>query len=190
MGHVEPGGAAGGPLERLPTARVWRVWRGWIGLLPVWRLPFEMITPGARAYFGSDFVTGLRRNRSSEQAIALAAPLSHQEFEQLDALVTLNQKRHEASSRFTLLVYLALPISGGLTLDQFAPGAMTAMNRPQVSAVVLGLLALLTLWALMHVGGVWRARQMAGLLEFARMEQGRRRRDHEDEPRSPGPGLV
>lgn len=152
---------------------VWAVWTRLLALFPLWKLPMEGFgTPGGRGYFTADFCTGLRRNRSTAEALALVAPLDEAAFEKLSCIAQLNLRRHEVAFRFTALVYLALPLSGGITFNQVAPDMMESTVQ-RATPLLLATLAVFTAWVLFHLAGVWRARQVAAVLDIARIEQDR-----------------
>lgn len=156
------------------TAREpWTTWRSLIALFPLWRLPLEAATtPGGRGYLSADFVSGLARNASTAAVLEMVRPLDDGAFERLSCLAQLNMRRHEVTFRLTALIYLALPVSGGITFSQVAPSMMAGAAARAV-APILVVLALFTGWVLFQLAGLWRARQIAAVLEIARIEQDR-----------------
>ena len=128
-------------------------------------------TPGAWAYFGNDFITGLRRNRSTEQAFTL---LDEQPdlFEAVRGLAALNLKRHEQMFQFIALLYVSVPVTIVLGLAEVMPNDLIRVFSEQQQAVMI-LVVALTVGAVVYLVGMWRARQLLAVIELWRIERGR-----------------
>lgn len=191
MGHVESGGeVAGAPAKALKPARrrrqrhfwrprnpphpVWALWWSLKGVFAIWNAPSEaMGSPGSWSYFGNDFVTGLRRNDSTEKAFALidAAP---DQFDGVVALARLNLTRHEQMFNFVALVYFSIPVTVLLGAAELMPGNLIAAFKANQFAFWY-MLSILTFVAAVYLVGLWRARQLVSVLELWRIERGGQR---------------
>ena len=99
MGHVEPGGATGDD-----SAELWRLWRELKRFFPTWSLlPSSFYTPGAWGYLGVDFISGFRRNRSTNQAFELLRDVDDARFDAVSALANLNTRRQEQMLRAVVI---------------------------------------------------------------------------------------
>ncbi|GAA0636323.1 hypothetical protein [Brevundimonas lenta] len=189
MGHVESGGEVAGPeASGLKTAaglfRSRPFWKARTAPHPVWDLwwglkkEFSILgapaswltTPGSWGYFGNDFVSGLRRNRSTLRSFALldAAP---DQFEGTTALAALNAARHQQMFQLVALGYISIPVTIVLGLAEVMPDSLIATFRDH-HELVLNLVAMLTIGAAIYMIGLWRARQLVAVLELWRLERG------------------
>lgn len=156
-------------------ATVWDVWRRLIRRLSIGRMPVEcLVSPGAWGFFGSDVVSGLRRNRSTAAALAMLEPLDARAFEEIAALAEVNQRRQDAAFRVTALMFVIGPVVSGIVLDLFAPAAMGMVRGSD--SWTLPALALFAGLVLLRLAGLWRARQLVSIVEIARVIQGRQLR--------------
>lgn len=189
MGHLEPDGAPAGqtapPLKRSPRFRprgfwlpggldhpVWRLWWALKREFGLWNAPVSWLgTPGTWTYFGDDFVTGLRLNDSTSRAFALldAAP---DQFDAVSALAQLNLKRHEQMFQFVVLLYVSVPVTLVLGLAEVMPEGLVALAMKN-QFMAWYLVCILTVGALIYLVGLWRARQLTGVLELWRIERAR-----------------
>ena len=188
MGHVESGGEVAGPeTAGLKAAgglfrprQFWRarnaphpVWDLWWGLkkeFSLWSAPASWLgTPGSWSYFGNDFVTGLRRNRSTERAFALldAAP---DQFEGAVALAALNARRHEQMFHVVALGYISIPVTILLGLAEVMPESLIEQFHAH-QVFVWQMVGALTFGISVYMIGLWRARQLVSVLELWRLER-------------------
>lgn len=150
----------------------WDVWRRLVRRFSLARMPLEgMISPGAWGFFGSDVVSGLRRNRSTEAALSMLERLDARAFEEVVVMADVNQRRQDAAFRVTALMFVIGPVIGGILLDLFAPATMGMVRRSD--GWTLPALVLFAVLVLLRLAGLWRARQLAAVLEIARIVQGR-----------------
>lgn len=173
MGHVEPGGEAGGaPAERVNSAAAWELWRRLRRFFPVWSLlPSTFVTPGAWTMMGVDYVSGFRRNRSTRQTFALLSDVRAETFETVAALAALNVRRQLNMLRAVIVAYVTFPLSLVATAGQIAPDRVEQLIRDNPDTA-LTLFAGSTLGALYYVMSWWRARQMVEVLDLFRIERG------------------
>lgn len=183
MGHVEPGStpAVARPKKRRRLTTIWRegdashpAWALWWKLkrhFSLFSAPASWFgTPGSWTYFGNDFVTGLRRNDSTQAAFDLldAAP---DLFQPVHDLAALNLKRHQEMFQFIALLYITVPLTIVLGLADLMPqGVINLFMENQ--RLVLYLTATLVLGAGIYLVGLWRARQLMSVLELWRIERG------------------
>lgn len=152
---------------------VWGVWRRLVRLLPVWRMPYEwFFSPSVWTIVGLDYVSGLKKNRSTRQIYEVLAPLRPAELRRIHALAHLNNRRHEVVSRWAAIGFVTLPASAALTLSQLAPDILETIASWRG----------LTAWyrVIAYAGGIvgfyvlsaWRARQLLTIVEMAFIERG------------------
>jgi hypothetical protein len=163
------------------NAEPWDVWRRLTGRFSIARMPMEcLVSPGAWSFFGSDVVSGLRRNRSTTAALSMVEQLDPRAFEDLAALAEVNQRRQEAAFRVTALMFVIGPVVSGIVLDLFAPATMGMVRGSD--AWTLPALVLFAVLVLLRLAGLWRARQLVSVLEIARVVQRRPLRRPTSEP--------
>lgn len=173
MGHVEPGGAvAAARAEALSVEHpVWPLWRSMKTRFGVSTAFGDALSsPGSWGYVGNDFVSGLRRNRSTGEAFALldAAP---EQFEAVRTLAALNARRHEQMFQFVVLLYVSIPVTIILGLAELMPeGLIDHFEQQRVPVAIFA--AGCTLGVAAYLLGVWRARQMVSVLDLWRLERG------------------
>ena len=173
MGHVELGGevAAARAATLNPEHPVWPLWRGLKKEFAVWTaLGDAFSSPGAWGYVGNDFVSGLRRNRSTARTFA-AMDAAPGEYEAVRALAALNARRHEQMFQFVVLLYVSIPVTIILGLAEVMPeGLIEHFRRQQVAVAIFA--GMCTFGVAAYLLGVWRARQIVSVLELWRLERG------------------
>lgn len=173
MGHVEFGGEVAGAVADplTPEHPVWPLWRTLKVKFAVWSAMGDAFSsPGAWGYVGNDFVSGLRRNRSTIETFALmdAAPA---QYEAVRALAALNARRHEQMFQFVVLLYVSIPLTIILGLAEVMPeGLLQHFREQQVSVAIFA--GMFTFGAAAYLVGVWRARQLVSVLDLWRLERG------------------
>jgi hypothetical protein len=144
-------------------------------------MPAEsLMSPGAWGFFGSDVVSGLRRNRSTAAALSLLEPLDPRTFEEVAVLAEVNQRRQDAAFRVTALMLVIGPVVSGIVLDLFAPTTMGMVRGSD--SWTLPVLVLFAALVLLRVAGLWRARQLVAVIEIARIVHGRQLRRSGGDP--------
>ena len=167
MGHVESGGEAAEAVSE-----VWALWGQLKRYFPTWSLlPSSFYTPGAWGYLGVDFVSGFRRNRSTQQAFELLAGVDDRVFDAVSALANLNSRRQDQMLRAVIVAYLTVPISIIAILAEVAGASLMAFVRENlVMAIQVGAGA--TLASLSYYLSHWRSRQIVSVLDLIRIERG------------------
>lgn len=150
----------------------WRLWRELKGYFPAWSLiPSSLYTPGAWGMLGVDFLSGLRRNRSTRQSAALLASASDADLEGVASYAALNLRRQELMLRAVLVAYISVPVTLLATGAQIAPARVEALIREH-PATSIQLFAACSLGALYYVCTWWRARQIVSVLDLIRIDRG------------------
>ncbi|RZI99815.1 MAG: hypothetical protein EON90_09835 [Brevundimonas sp.] len=168
MGHVKPGGAAEGQL----TSEVWVLWGRLKTYFPTWGLlPDSFATPGAWGYMGNDFVSGFRRNRSTQQAFELLDGVTDRDFDALSALANLNARRQEQMLRAVIIAYLTVPLSVVAIVAEVAGGSLIAFARDH-SDWAIWTAVLVTTGPVAYFLSHWRSHQIVGVLDLIRIEHG------------------
>ena len=134
-------------------------------------MPSSFVTPGAWGYLGNDFISGFRRNRSTQQAFALLEAIPEAEFDALSALANLNARRQEQMLRAVVVAYLTVPLSAVAVIAEVAGGSLMSFvrDRPDV-AVQIG--ATLAAGPIGYFMSHWRSRQIVAVLDLIRIERG------------------
>ena len=154
----------------------WALWRRLKSDFPVWSLlPSSFNTPGAWGYLGADFVSGFGRNPSTRRALALLGDVDDKAFDAVAALAALNVRRHEQMTRAVIVGYLTVPISVTALVAEIAGDSVSSLARDHM-ALGVQIAVLLALGPLGYLMGLWRARQMVGVLDLVRIERAFRRR--------------
>lgn len=168
MGHIESGGAA----ENQMTPDVWSLWKRLKAYFPTWGLlPDSFVTPGAWGYMGNDFVSGFRRNRSTQQTFDLLDGVTERDFDALSALANLNARRQEQMLRAVVIAYLTVPLSVVAILAEVAGGSLVTFVRERPDWAIQIALTV-TLGPLAYFLSHWRSRQIVSVLDLVRIERG------------------
>jgi len=172
MGHVEPGGTAANQEAVVGELAVWSVWRRLKTYFPTWSLlPSSVYTPGALSYFGNDFVSGFRRNRSTAQAFDLMNGVDDPTFDAVSALASLNARRQDQMLRAVIIGYLTIPLSIVAILAEVAGAGLVGYVRENLeSTIQVGLIAASA--PLIFFMSHWRSRQILSVLDLIRIERG------------------
>lgn len=153
----------------------WVLWRGLKRHFPVWSLlPSSFNTPGAWGYFGNDFVSGFGRNPSTRRALALLGDVDGKTFDAVAGLAALNVKRHEQMTRAVIIGYLTVPVSVTALVAEVAGDSVSSLMRDHL-ALGVQIAVILAIGPLGYLMGLWRARQMVGVLDLVRIERAFRR---------------
>lgn len=156
----------------LTADELWSLWRRIVAALPLWRMPIDSVfAPSAQTLFGVDYVSGLRRNRSTRKVFDLVAPIALNDLRRIHLLAQVNHRRHEAISRWMAIGLVTLPVSGALALAQLAPALLLQIRTEwlNLSVTSLGVIAAVVVF---HLAAAWRARQVATVIELAFVERG------------------
>lgn len=149
---------------------VWPLWRSVQSLFPVWGWLTGIGTPGAWSAVGIDYVTGLRRNRSTHKVFALLEGRGEAEFEAVVALAELNARRQRQMFTTVAVAYVTIPLTLVATGAEVFPEAVETFVRAQTVAV-LQIVGLATMGALYYFASHWRARQITEVLDLVRIER-------------------
>lgn len=154
---------------------VWALWARLRGFFPSWSLGLSSLyTPGAWGYFGVDFVSGFRRNRSTIQTFALLEDVDEATFDALSALASLNARRQEQMLRAVVLGYLTVPLSITALIAEISGDSLMAfVNANRLLAIQIAVTA--TAVALGYMMSHWRSRQIIGVLDLVRIERSQSR---------------
>ena len=156
----------------LPADELWALWRRLIAVLPLIKMPIDsVLAPSAWTMVGVDYVSGLRRNRSTRRIFDMLTPLSPADLRRIHLLAQVNHRRHEAVSRWTAIAFVTLPVSVALALSELAPDLL---RRIQTEFLDLSLTTLVVIGAMvvLYLIAAWRARQIANVIELAFVELG------------------
>jgi len=146
-------------------------WRRLKRLFPTWALfGSSFATPGAWTMIGNDFISGLRRNRSTRQTFALLEDVSGDDFDTLTALAALNSRRQEQVWRIVFLAYITVPLTLVATWSEIAPDGVQTYVRDNPEMTLLIVLGL-TSGAVTYWMSFWRSRQMVSVLDLVRIER-------------------
>ena len=155
----------------LPAEALWAVWRRVVAVLPLIKMPIDAVfAPSAHSLMGVDYVSGLRRNRSTRRIFDLLAPLAADDLRRVHHIAQINHRRHEVISRWTAIGVVTLPISAALALSELAPELLQRITREWLDlsltsvALVLGIV-------FYYLMAAWRARQVATIVELAFIER-------------------
>jgi hypothetical protein len=156
----------------LDAGEVWALWRRLVRALPMVTVPFDtLFAPSARTLWGVDYLSGLRRNRSTQKIFDLLAPLGPDDLRRMHALAQINHRRQEAVSRWMAVSSITLPVSGALALSQLAPELLAQIRRDWLDLSVTSL-AIVAAVVVFYLVAAWRARQLATIVELAVVERG------------------
>lgn len=146
---------------------VWTAWRALVATLPVRAMPIEwFFSASIWSLFGVDFLSGLRRNRTTTKVFDILRPLSPRDLRRVHGFALLNHRRHEAVSRGFALAFLTVPASAALTLSELSPATLqriASAEGPGRWYLVLGYAAAVVALYMMFA---WRARQLLTIVEI------------------------
>ncbi len=155
------------------AAELWDLWRRLKRNFPAWSLlPSGLYTPGAWGYIGVDFISGFRRNKSTQQTFDLLDGVDDKTFDALYALAGLNGRRQDQMLKAVVIGYLTLPLSIIAVVADIEGDSVSAFIREH-STTVYQIIAMVTLGPLTFLMSQWRSRQMIGVLDLIRIERGR-----------------
>lgn len=156
----------------LSADELWALWRRIVGVLPLITMPLDsMFAPSAMSLAGVDYVSGLRRNRSTRRIFDLLAPLSVADLRRIHTLAQLNHRRQEMVSRWTAIGFVTLPVSGAVALSELAPEVLERIKSEWLNLSLSGLVAIAAV-VVIYLAAAWRARQVATVIELAFIERG------------------
>lgn len=156
---------------------LWPLWRRLTRLFPTWSLiPSGFYTPGAWGYFGVDFVSGFRRNKSTRQVFDLLSSVDNALFDALAELAALNARRQDQLLKVVVIGYVTVPLSIVAILADVTGDGMLAFIKanPFLVGQIVGAATIAPAGYLMSQ---WRSRQMIGVLDMVRIERCRRGAD-------------
>lgn len=152
---------------------IWDLWRALKRHFPAWNLLASgLYTPGAWGYVGVDFISGFRRNRSTQQTFDLLRDVDDRTFDALYGLAALNGRRQDQMLKAVVVGYLTLPLTILAIVADLQGDSVSAFIREH-STVVIQIIAGVTLGPLAYLSSQWRSRQILGVLDLIRIEQGR-----------------
>lgn len=150
---------------------VWALWKRLKTFFPTWSLVISSsYTPGGWGYFGVDFVSGLRRNRSTMQTFDLVRDVDDATFQKLAALADLNARRQEQMLRAVVLGYLTVPLSITALMAEISGDSVVAFlndNRADVLQIAVMSIVVPLGYMMSH----WRSRQIISVLDLVRIER-------------------
>lgn len=164
--------APSGTPQGLDGPALWGVWRSVTRELPVWTMPRDsLFAPSVWGMVGVDYISSLRRNRSTQKIRDLLEPVGDHDLRRVRALGQTNHRRHEAVSRWVAIGFVTLPVSALLALSQLLPEGTDLMSLKPVRNGFATFL-FLSLAVLFHLAAAWRARQVATVLDILLIERG------------------
>ena len=153
-------------------ADAWALWDKLRRLFPAWSLFLDAFhTPGAWGYMGVDFLSGFRKNRSTQRAFELLEGVDDATFDTLSALASLNTRRHDQMLRAVVIAYLTLPLSIAALLAELAGDSVLGFVETQPE-LTIQLVVGVTMAPVSYFMGHWRSRQIVGVLDLIRIERG------------------
>ncbi|MGA0607354.1 hypothetical protein ACO2Q0_15290 [Phenylobacterium sp. VNQ135] len=166
MGAKEAGEAAGGQ-----ELACWTLWRKLKNEFSAWSfMPSWFYTPGSYGYIGVDFLSGFRRNRSTQRAFALLEDVDARTFDAVAALAALNARRQEQMMRAVVISYLTVPVTVTALVAEILGDDLASLVREHMfDGLVLALS--LAIGPVAYLISNWRARQIVGVLELIRIER-------------------
>ncbi len=154
------------------AAEAWRLWTELKAHFPAWSLiPSSFYTPGAWGYLGVDFITGFRSNPSTIAAFRILEGADSATFDAVSALASLNARRHEQMFRAVVIGYLTVPISILALLAELAGDSVLSFARTH-AGLLIPIAVGSTAGPLSFGMGLWRSRQILGVLDLIRIERG------------------
>jgi hypothetical protein len=151
---------------------LWRLWRSYCKLFPTATIVFTALTtPGAWSWLGSDVVTGLRRNASTQKAHDLLAAIPQAQFDAVSILAESNMKRQEQGFQVLVLFYITVPVTLLLGMGDIAPDILLTLFRKYSQMMVYTTIGFVAA-SLTYLASLWRSRQMVHVLNLIRAERG------------------
>jgi hypothetical protein len=165
---------------------LWATWKRLVRLLPVWRMPYEFFaSPSIWSLFGVDFLSGLRRNRSSKLIFEVLAPLAAGDLRRVLGLAEINHRRQDIVSRWTAVAFVTLPASAVLTASQLSPETVQAVADLEGFARWYLMLAYVGVAVVYYQMCAWRARQLLTLIQMHCIDRGVAERGADGEAEEP-----
>jgi hypothetical protein len=169
--------------ERLEPDALWDAWRRIVRAMTVRGLVWDSaFSRSAWTQWGSDYVSGLRRNASSRRVAAIVQSLGPGDMRRLHAIAGINHRRLEAIARWTAIGLVTLPASAALALNQLAPQVLRRFRWDSQDLVAAAALLAWIGWVMM---AAWRARQTVVVMELAMIEADVLPTAAEDDPDDP-----
>lgn len=154
--------------ERLDSEGLWRVWREMVRAMTVRGLVWDSIFGrSAWSQWGVDYVSGLRRNRSSLRVADIVRGLAPADQRRLHAIAAINHRRLESVARWSGVAFVTVPASAALVLNQLAPQVLARLEWDAVDIFFAGAGLAWIGWIMM---AAWRARQMVVVTELTMIE--------------------
>lgn len=152
----------------------WAVWRRLVAEFKTSRLLGTTFGSGmALGLYGVDLASSLRRTPTARRALVLLETVDDATLADLAAIAEVNVQRNDAMWRLAVMFYVTVPATIVVAGIDAAPDIIAEIIRP-LALLLLILLPLLTIQLLLYFATHWRARQIAAVLEFARIERGGR----------------
>lgn len=151
----------------------WAVWRALAAEFKTSRLlktTFGSST--GLGFYGVDLASSLRRTSTARRALALLETVDDATLADLTSISEVNVQRNDAMWRLAVMFYVTVPVTIVVAGIDAAPDILAEIIGP-FATVLLWLLPLLTIQLLFYFATQWRARQIAAVLAFARIERGR-----------------
>lgn len=155
-------------VERLDSEGLWRVWRQMVRAMTVRGLVWDSVFGrSAWSQWGVDYVSGLRRNRSSQKVADIVRALNPADQRRLHAIAAINHRRLESVARWSGVAFLTVPASTALVLNQLAPEVLDRFDWDPGDVFFASVGVAWIGWIMM---AAWRARQMVVVTELTMIE--------------------
>jgi len=154
--------------ERLDSEALWGVWRRMARAMTVHGLVWDSVFGrSAWSQWGVDYVSGLRRNRSSRKLAEIVRTLHPADQRRLHAIAAINHRRLESVARWSGVAFVTVPASAALVLNQLAPQVLARLDWDVGDVFFAGVGLAWIGWIMM---AAWRARQMVVVTELTMIE--------------------
>lgn len=154
--------------ERLDIEGLWAVWRQMVRAMSVRGLVWDsFFGRSAWSQWGVDYVSGLRRNRSSRKVADIVRALDPFDQRRLHAIAAINHRRLESVARWSGVAFVTVPASTALVLNQLAPQVLARLDWDPLDVFFVGVGLAWIGWIMM---AAWRARQMVVVAELTMIE--------------------
>lgn len=155
--------------DKLDADGIWQAWRQVVRIMSVRSLLVEFVfSRSVYNQWGADYVSGLRRNRSTRKVMDFVRTLAPSDARRLHAIALINHRRLEAISRWTAVGAVTVPASGLLMMAQLAPERLAQVEWDLRDAILIGASLAGLGWVLT---AAWRARQIVTVIELAFVER-------------------